>query len=225
MKNIIYIAFAVGILFLGCINTEGIIKVKGKVIDESTKEPIPRRVVIVQGLVADANNLTAIDAGQFSSDSTGCFTYTLMKVKDAYSYNFCFVGDSDYAFRIRKMALFPLERNAKELSFSLSKLADLTILILRESITPVQDTLIMSWKSDGIDGRTLYPYKINNYGLTSASDLKWIGGNVRSTVRTRAFADKMTTVRWVLFRNGRIIEITDTIICKREIVNKVYLKY
>jgi hypothetical protein len=225
MKNIIYIALAVGILFLGCINTEGIIKVKGKVTDESTKEPIPGRVVIVQGLVSDANSLTAIDAGQFSSDSTGCFTYTLRKVKDAYYYNFCLVGDSDYAFRIKKMALFPLERNAKELSFTLSKLTDLTFLILRETRLPVCDTLILSWKSDGVDGRTLYPYKINNYGLTATSDLKWIGGNVRSTVHTRAFADRKTTVRWVLFRNGRIIEITDTIICKREIVNKVYLKY
>jgi len=41
MKFFIYIAFAIGILLIGCINTEGIIKIKGKVIDESTRAQIP----------------------------------------------------------------------------------------------------------------------------------------------------------------------------------------
>ena len=113
----------------------------------------------------------------------------------------------------------------KQLSFTLSKLADLTILIFRESKTPLCDTLTLSWKSDGVDGRTLYPVKINNSELKSTSELKWIGGNVNSIINTRAFADQWTILRRVLYRNGRKKELIDTIICKRDIVNKIYLKY
>lgn len=203
MKIIIYIAFALGILLIGCVNTEGTIKIKGKVIDECTKAPIPMRDIIVQGLVGNIDSLVAIDAGQFSTDSSGCFTYSLRKVKDAFHYNFCLVGDSDYAFMKQRIALIPLERNSKNLSFSLCKLADLTIQIFRISKTPICDTLFLSWKSNGVDGRTLFPYKINNYGLTSTLELRWIGGIVKSTIKTRAFVDKKTTIRGALIRNGR----------------------
>jgi len=225
MKIAIYTAFTLAILFNGCSKTEGILKIKGKVIDESTKVPIARRVIIVQGLVSNNNSLIPIDAGQFTTDSSGCFTYSLRKVRDAYYYNFCLVGDSNYIYTTIKISLNPLIRDAKDLSFTLSKLADLTIQINRISKSPVCDTLYMSWKSNGVDGRTLYPYKINNYGLTSTSELRWIGGNIKSTVNTRTFADKRTIVRWVLFRNGKIKEIIDTITCRRDLVNEVYLKY
>jgi hypothetical protein len=224
-STLVYITFFIGILFTGCVNTEGTLDIKGKVIDELTKAPIPSRDIIVQGLVSEEDSYLPVDAGHFSTDSSGCFTYSLRKVKDAYYYNFCLVGDSDYSYVTEKIGLFPLKRNAKYLSFSLSKLADFTILIFRKSKTPVCDTLFLSWTSDGVDGRTLYPYKINNYGLTSNLELRWIGGNVKSTVKTKAFADKRTIVRWVLFRNGRIKEILDTITCKRDVVNEVYLKY
>ena len=225
MKIPIYIAFTMGISLIGCVKTEGILEIKGKLIDELTLAPIPLRDVIVQGLVAGSNSSIAIDAGLFSTDSAGCFAYPLKKIKNAYYYNFCLVGDSDYSYITEKLSLSYIERNAKYLSFSLSKLADFTIQILRISKTPVCDTLFLSWKSDGVDGRTLYPYKINNYGLTSTNNLRWIGGNVTSTVKTRTFADKKTTVRWVLFRNGKIKEIIDTITCRRDLVNEVYLRY
>jgi len=225
MKIPIYIAFTMGIFLIGCVKTEGNLEIKGKLIDELTLAPIPLRDVIVQGLVAGSKSSIAIDAGQFSTDSAGCFAYSLKKIKNAYYYNFCLVGDSDYSYITEKLSLSYIERNAKYLSFSLSKLADFTIQILRISKTPVCDTLFLSWKSDGVDGRTLYPYKINNYGLTSTNNLRWIGGNVTSTVKTRTFADKKTTVRWVLFRNGKIKEIIDTITCRRDLVNEVYLRY
>jgi len=225
MKIIIYIAFAMWILLIGCVNTEGTFKIEGKVTDEYTKTPIPWRDIIVQGLVGSNDNFVSIYAGQFSTDSSGCFTYSLMKVKDAYYYNFCLVGDSDYSFKTERIALIPLKRNAKYLSFSLNKLADLTVQIFRISKAPVCDTLYLSWKSNGVDGRTLFPYKINNYGLTTTNELRWIGGNVKSTIKTRVFADKRTTVRWVLFRNGKLEEIIDTLTCKRDLINEVYLKY
>jgi hypothetical protein len=72
MKNIIYIAFVMGILFIGCVNTEGNLKIKGKVIDEYTKKQIPGRDIIVQGLIVSNNSLVPIDAGHFSTDSSGC---------------------------------------------------------------------------------------------------------------------------------------------------------
>lgn len=225
MKIIIYAALIIGILFTGCVRNERTLKIKGKVADERTKAPIPRRGIIIQGLVLRNNRLVPVDAGNFSTDSSGCFSYSLSKVRNAHTYNFYFVGDSDYTFKVEKIALSYLESNAKHLSFSLNKLADLTMLVLRKSKIPVCDTLFLSWKSDGIDGRTLYPYKINNDGITTSSELRWIGGDVKATIKTRAFADRRTIVRWVLFRNGKRNEILDTITCKRDLVNKVYLRY
>lgn len=225
MKIVIYSKIAIGILLTGCLNTEGTLEIRGKVLDEYTKTQIPGRDIIVQGLIRGSEEFIPVDAGQFSTDSSGCFTYLLRKVRDAHYYKFYLVGDSDYAFRIKELGLMELEKNAKYLFFSLSKLADFIINIDRKSKTPVCDTLYLSWKSDGIDGKTLYPYKINNYGLNITNELCWIGGNVRSTIKTRAFADIRTTVRWALIRNGRVKEIIDTITCKRDIINEVYLKY
>ena len=149
IKFLIFMAVALELL-IGCVNTEGTLKIKGKVLDESTKTGIPWKNIIVQGLVNSNNKLEPIEAGQFSTDSSGCFTYSLRKIKDAYNYNFCFVGDSEYLFTINKMTLFDLERNAKYLFFSLSKLVDLTIKLNRKSKTPVCDTLCLSWESDGV---------------------------------------------------------------------------
>jgi len=232
MKIIIYITFTLGILLTGCVNTEGIIKIKGKVTDESTKAPIPLRDIFVQGLVESNNKLVPIDAGQFSTDSVGCFSYSLRKVKDAHYYNFSLAGDSVYAFSFKKLGLMELKQNAKYLSFSLCKLVDLTIIINRKSKKPVFDTLALYYESDGVYGMFLYPYKINNYGKTnnalgnnSEMELRWIGGNVNSTVHTKVFADKRTKLLWDLDRNGKRQELIDTITCKRDITNIVYFTY
>jgi hypothetical protein len=223
----IYITFAYGLLLTGCLNTEGTLEIKGKVIDDFTKLQIPRRDIIVQGLVKDEKELISIDAGQFSTDSSGCFTYTLRKVKDADYYNFCFVGDSNYAYVTRNLGLYELEHNAKFLSFSLSKLVDLTIKIHRGDKNPVFDTLSLTWESNGVSCWSLYPYKIDNYGKTKNyfGLITWIGGDVNSTIKTRVFADKRTKLFWDLVRNGKRMENTDTITCKRDITNIVYINY
>jgi len=232
IKFFIPILFTVGIFFTGCVNTEGILKIKGKVIDEYTKVQIPGREIIAQGLIESNNKLVPVDAGQFSTDRSGCFKYSLRKVKDARYYNFCLVGDSDYAAMIKKLSLFQLEKNAKYLSFSLSKLVGLTIKIQKKNKTPYRDTLYLSWESNKVDFRTLYPYKIDNYGikdnpfgLIPGLGLRWIGGNINSTVKTRVFADKMTKIHWELVRNKKRKEITDTITCKRDLAHIVYFTY
>ena len=231
IKLFIFIAIASGVL-TGCLNTEGTLKIKGKVLEENTKTGISWKNIIVQGLVISNNKLEPIEAGQFSTDSSGCFTYSLRKIKGAYDYNFCFIGNSDYPVTINKMTLYSLETNAKYLFFSLCKFVDLTIKINRKSKTPVCDTLRLIWESDGIYGLSLYPYKINNYGrtnnsigLTSDRDLMWIGGNVNTTINTKVFADKMTKLSWELYRNGRRKKFTDTITCKRDFANIVYFTY
>jgi len=231
VKFFIYIAFAT-VLLTGCINTEGTLEIKGKVIDEYTKVQIPRRDIIVQGLISNNNKLIPVEAGQFSTDSSGCFSYSLRKIKDARYYNFSLAGDSDYALRTRTLGLMELEQNAKFLSFSLSKLVDLTIIITRKSKIPVSDTLALCWESNGVYENFLYPYKINNYGktnnsfgLTSDNELRWIGGNVNSTINTKVFADKRTKLLWDLDRNGKRMEFIDTITCKRDLPNTVYFTY
>lgn len=228
---LIFMAFASGVL-IGCINTEGNLKVKGKVIEEGTKVQIPWKNIIVQGMVNSDNKLEPVEAGQFSTDSSGCFTYLLKRIKGAYEYNFCFLGNPEFPVTIKDMTLFELKRNAKYLSFSLSKLVDLTININRKSKTPVCDTLCLIWESNEIYGLSLYPYKIynfgrtsNSFGLTSGKDLIWIGGNVNSTINTKVFADKMTILSWELYRNGKRKRFADTITCKRDFANTVYFTY
>jgi hypothetical protein len=227
----ILFALASGVL-MGCLNTEGNLKMKGKVLDEKTKTGIPWKNIIVQGIVSGNDKSEPIETGQFSTDSLGCFTYTLKKIKGAYNYNFCFVGVSEYAVTIHKMALFDLERNAKYIVFPLNKLVDLTIKLNRKSKTPVCDTLRLCWESNGVYGGSLYPYVINNYGrtnnsvgLTTAEDLIWIGGNVNSTINTKVFADKKTELTWELYRSGKRKEFIDTITCKRDLANIVYFTY
>jgi hypothetical protein len=232
MRRIIYFTFAIGVVLSGCYKTEGTLKINGKVMDDFTKVQIPGREIIVQGLLDSNNELVPIDAGQFSTDSAGGFKYSLKKVKDARHYNFCIVGDSDYAAIINKLSLFQLEENAKYLFFSLSKLVDLTIIIQKMSKTPYRDTLYLSWESNNVDFRTLYPYKIDNYEITDNSfglipdfGLRWIGGNINSTVKTKVYSDKMTKLHWELVRNKKRKEFTDTIMCKRNVANFKYFTY
>jgi hypothetical protein len=113
----------------------------------------------------------------------------------------------------------------KFLELKVRKLTRLDIKIERKSLTTYRDTLFVSWKSDNMDGEILYPYKIENYGIDSEMPLRWIGGDVKSTILTRVYADKKTVVRWVLFRNGHRSEIYDTIFCKRTEPNNLYFRY
>ena len=225
MRYIGYIVLISGIMLSGCINTEGILDLKGKVLDENTKVAIAGRKIIVQALVYNDTKYLPVYAGEFSSDDTGSFAYSLKKVKNVSLYDFYFVGDSAYAFSNQQIGLVELDNYGKFLSFYLNKLADFTIKIDRKSKTPLSDTLYVSWESNGIDGEILYPYKIENYGITSNLTRRWIGGNVKSVIKTKVYADKKTVVSWTLFRNGRPREMTDTIFCKREGNNSVYFKY
>ena len=231
IKLFIFITFTSGVL-TGCLGTEGTLNIKGKVLDESTKTGILWKNIIIQGFVDSNNESEPIEAGQFSTDSSGCFKYSLRKIKGVYNYHFCFIGNSDYPVTINKMTLFDIKRNAEYLIFSLGKLVDLTIKINRKSRTPVCDTLRLIWESNGNYGLSLYPYEIynyggvnNSYGLTPGKDLMWIGGNVNSTVNTKVFADKMTKLSWELYRNGKRKEFIDTITCRRDFANIVYFKY
>jgi hypothetical protein len=231
IKSFYLIAFTAGML-TGCNETEGTLKISGKVLDERTKTGIPWKNIIVQGLINSNNKIITMEAGQFSTDSSGCFTYSLRKIKDARNYNFCFIGNSEYPVTIRKMTLFDLRNNAKYLILSLDKLVDITIKIFRTCKTPDCDTLRLYWESNGVFGGALYPYKVYDYGRTnnsfgpaSNSDLIWIGGYVNSIINTKVFAEKMTILSWELYRNGKRKEFTDTITCKRDFANNVYFKY
>lgn len=219
-------------LFLsGCVVTEGDLEIEGRVIDDYTKKEIPLRNIIVQALIQNDGPSSPIDAGQFSTDSLGTFKYKLTKVKDAHYYIFNIAGDSDYAFKSHKLGLYELKRNARFLSLSLSKLADLSIVIYRKSRKPLADTLSLSWVSNGVYYWALYPYRIYNYdnenNLTpvTGGELRWAGGYVNSVVKTKVFADKKTKLRFNLDRYGNRNEFTDTITCKRDRANFINFIY
>lgn len=225
MKCITYIFTILSISLFSCALPAGTINLEGRVTDKKTKKPVPDRCIIVKGMVGKKNNYTFTDAGTFSTDSMGFFKYKLRKIKNAQSYTFYLVGDSDYTYKSEQLSLTYLKKNSDNITFSIDRLASLTMVIIRKCKSPPCDTLLLSWKTDGIDGRTLFPYNIKNNAITSTSDLRWIGGEVRSIIKTRTFADERTEIRWVLFRNGKKDEFIDTITCRRYLENNVSLIY
>jgi hypothetical protein len=230
LKFFIFAAFASGVL-QGCnVNTEGTLNIKGKVLDEITKTGIPGKDIILQGLVDIDNKSKPVEAGQFSTDSSGSFSFSFGKIKGARSYRFCFVGDSENLYTTNDISLYNLEKNAEFLYFTLKKLVDLTIRLNRISKTPVWDTLRLSWESNEVYFWFLYPYKTENYAGNSlkpatGTGLIWMGGDVNSTVSTKVFADRMTKISWELYRNGKRSTFIDTITCKRDFANTVYFTY
>jgi hypothetical protein len=230
MKYAGFMAFIAGILLMGCSDNRGNVELIGKVVDEKTKTAIPCRRIIVQALVQDDEKLIPVYAGEFCTDSSGNFNYSLKNSANNYLFDFCIVGDSFYAFSNKRLGLTELSKYGKFLSFSLSRLTDLTISIESQSNKPYYETLYLSWNSDGMDGKKLYPYtiknnSIRNYSNTSEVPFKWMGGDIKSTIKTKVFADKETTIRWELFRNRKVKVIRDTILCKRDVSNYVYFKY
>ena len=219
------IFFVFTILLSGCNNTVGNMELKGKVIDETTKTPIPNISVMIQALYQSEDSTSYIYAGDFTTDSSGCFTYRLKKVKSTSFYNFCIEGNRAYAESNKLLGLSDLNTYGKFLSFEVSRVVDLTLKIDRVSQTPFRDTLTVTWKTNGDDGLTFYPYKIENYCINSENGLLWIGGNVKSAVKTKVYADKNTIVNWELLRDGKHTHIIDTIFCIRDAVNSVYFKY
>lgn len=224
-------AFAANLL-TGCVHTEGTQRIKGKVIDESTKIGIPRKTVIIQAIQILNGKPIPTEVAVFSTDSTGSFAIKFKKLKDCRSYNFSLAGDSDYIFTNRRMSLYDIEQSADFLYFSLSKLTNLTINIIRKSSRPALDTISLIWQSDGIYGGSVYPYTIYNYekgknsiGQNQDYKLIFIGGKVNSSINTKVFADKNTLLTWQLYRFGRRTLFIDTIKCKRDFSNVVNFSY
>lgn len=216
------IAFLLG---LGCCS-EDKIDIAGKVLDIHTKVAIPHRKIIVQAMVKSGNKDIPVYNGEFLTDSSGCFTYGMKKIENVYSYNFCVMGDSAYAYSNTELDLTELKRYGRFLCLNLNKLTDITITINSKSSTPVDEVLFVSWKSDGKPGRLLYPHKIINRGTTlSGSDLTWTGGNINSEIKTKVFANKETIVQWEIFRDGKMKVFIDTIYCMRDASNHVSFKY
>jgi hypothetical protein len=225
--NYSFIAFITGMLLTVFSCIEENYDIAGKVLDVHTKASIPHRKIIVQAMVKSGNKDIPVYNGEFSTDSSGCFTYAMKKIENVTSYNFCVIGDSAYAYSNTELDLTELKRYGRFLCFNLNKLTDITITIDSKSSIPVDDeVLYLSWKSDGIDGKILYPYKLKNHSFTSSNSvLKWTGGDIKSEIKTKVFADKKTIVRWEIFRNGKMKVVTDTIFCMRDVANYIRFEY
>lgn len=213
------------IFLAGCWNADRFMELRGKVLDEKTNELIPNRKILVHELKNSEDKSNPSYIGEFTTDSLGQFTYKLKKSKVTYFYNFEVIGDSTYGISNNKLGMTELNREGKFLSFYLRKLTDLSIKIERKNQTTFQDTLFVSWLTSEIDGELLYPYRITNYGIVSTLPLRWIGGDVKSMVKTKVYADKKTIIYWKLFRKGKSKEFTDTIFCKRDLANSISFKY
>jgi len=225
MKRLGLIVFVLFLLVSGCNNTVGIIKIKGQVVDEYTKVKLPNRTIIVQAWVEVNDEPHYMYLDSFTTDSSGCFAYTLHKFKNVSLYNFIVEKDSDYATSENILGLTDMIVDGWGLSFKVRRLSDLTIQINRAGKTALRDTLIVSWKTDGIDGTSMHPYTVENYRINPDKGLVWIGGEVKSEIRTKVYADKNTVVRWELFRNGSNQVISDTLYCHRNVANSARLNY
>lgn len=213
------------IIIAGCNSTEGTLDIEGRVVDEYTKVGIPNRVVLIQGLVESDSTLTpTAETGRFNTDSTGRFIYTVRKTKGAYWYKFTFVGDSNYSYTTQEMTLFDIKNSSKFLSFKMNKLTNLTIKVERSSKTLPYDTLFVSWKTNGLEGKA-YPHSVINNGVAPDIEFRWIGGNVNSLIETKTLANKNTIIYLNLFRQGRMKEMSDTIYCDRDVKNYFTFKY
>lgn len=221
MKYFCFMAFFLGLFFWGCVNPEGNLELKGKVLDDITHVVVPNRKIIVLALVQNDNEFIYRNAGEFSTDSSGRFSYTLKKVKYINFYDFCVVGDSSYVHSNNKLSLIELKRDRKALVFYVSKLVDFTITINRKNKTPNRDTLYVSWRSNNI----LYPFERENNTMRNTNRVLWVDGDLKSIIKTKVFADKKTVVYWKLHRNGKLNEFTDTINCKRDVAYSVSFNY
>ena len=225
MKHNTLISFIFIILLCGCNNTVGIIELKGKVLDDSTKAAIPNLSIMVEALYHSNSEYRNQYVCDFITDSSGSFAYTMKKVKNVSLYKFSIEGNPAYIESNKILGLSDLRRDGKFLSFQIKRIVDFTIKINRVSKTTFCDTLIVSWKTNGEDGKTFYPYEIENYRINSENGLIWIGGEVKSVIKTKVYADKNTIVHWELYRNGKHKDIIDTIFCMRSAANSVYLAY
>jgi len=225
MKYSIFSVFAFSLLLSGCTNTVGIIELKGKIVDEGTKTAIPNQSVVIEALLRCEDETTPVYVGEFTTDSSGCFVYILKKVKNASLYNFCIKGNPAYDLSNQVMGLTDFKRHGKFLTFEIHPIVDFTMYINRESGTTFRDTLLVSWETNEVDGKTLFPFRIENYHINAQEGLVWIGGDVKSKIITKVYADKNTIVHWELFRNGRHTDIIDTIFCMRNTANNVSLNY
>lgn len=226
MRHLLYIVTVAGsLLLMGCTRTIGTLDIAGKVSDEYTKKGIPKRTVIIHGLKStDSTFVPTEDIGHFDTDSAGHFTFTLKEIKDVIWYNFVFAGDSDYPYSTQMVSIYELKRNAKFLTFNLEKFTDLTIKIERINKTVRCDTLFISWKTDGNDGR-IYPHKVINLGAVPDFEFRWIGGKVKSFIETKTLANKNTIIHMYLFRNMKAKEMSDTIFCIRDVKNSFTFRY
>jgi hypothetical protein len=225
MKQNRFIAFVFILILSACTNTVGTVTLKGKVVDAGTKTAIPAMSIMVEALDYSNDKSVKIYVGDFVTDSSGCFSYTLKKIRNMSFYRFSIVGNGDYDPSDKVLGISDLHSYGKFLTFEVKRIVDFTLNINRESKIPIRDTLIVSWKTDGVDGKTMYPFTIENYRINSENGLRWIGGDIKSAVKTKVYADKYTIVHWELYRNGLHKDFRDTIFCKRDVNNSVYLTY
>jgi hypothetical protein len=230
MKFLIFRVFVISLILISCSRNSRHLELKGKVLDEQTKIAVPNRKIIVKALVETNKKLTPFYVGEFCTDDSGNFAYSLPENINYYLYEFCIVGDSSYGFSNSTLGLGDLYKYGEFLSFYLPKLTDFTIAIENKNKSSFDQTLYVSWRSNEMDGVKLYPYTIKNYGIndhsnTSAMPLKWTGGNIKSAVKTKVYADKVTIVRWELHRDWEVKEFYDTIFCRRDALNYVHFKY
>ncbi len=226
MRNQVAICLLICFSITGNSCSDKSYELRGQVQDDQTQASIPGRRILVQALTAEENGLFPVYIDEFSTDAEGKFSYRLKRDSRYYLYNLSFVGDSAYAYKNVQLGLTELTRYGKFLTFELRRLTDLTIRLESRRQIDMEESVYVSWFTDGTEGKYLYPYTVSNHGSVPATQqLKWTGGKVRSEIHTKVFAGKATVIHWEIFRYGKYRKISDTIMCARDAENQVTLTF
>jgi hypothetical protein len=204
---------------------DGTLNIKGKISDDYTGEGIQNTELSIQGVSSSEGVFgLRLDLGKFKTNSEGYFSGEIKKMKNVERYDFILLADANYYSVIKEMSVSDVEGNLLNLDLTLSRLTELVINIEKTSPASIIDTLYISW---GVINNQVYgPFQPLNFtGTQPDLGMRWIGGEVKSSIKTKTLANKTTEIITEIFRSGQYTLSYDTLYCERDVVNTYNINY
>lgn len=204
---------------------DGSVSIKGKLYDEYTNIGVPDILVTVDAISSNGLFGTRAEVGSFVTNSLGEFSTEIKTLPDASRYEFFIQGDTTHYSSTIDIDTEDFEYSASNLNFAIHLLTDLTINLEKITQTEINDTLYLSWGVINIVYGPFFDCDVINYENIPDNGFRWVGGNVKSTIRTKTIANKEIEIILNLYRNGIQEYIKDTFYCERNIQNVINFKY
>lgn len=232
MKKVItkiIVLLATGLVFYSCQNDdplfEGTLTIYGTVADDYTGKGIPNVKLTFTGVSGDVGIFGgSVELGSFKTNSSGQFWGELRKLRDVERYDIMLIEESQYYSTVLPFSVVEMETQSDNLNLEMSRYTDLEIRLEKIADPNIPDTLYLSW---GVIQNSVYgPFDpIIFDGTQPDIGHRWIGGEVRTTIRTRTLANKHTEIIVDLYRNGTRTLTFDTLYCERNVLNTFDIFY